>query len=115
MKRILTALTLSAALATPAWSDSFIANKQNWDDLGFAQQVGYAMGAFDQQHMVYDNDPRRLREMRKARRQCVVNAELNSHDLVELINTSYKNDVSTWKFPPNVVLLQSVMKMCSSP
>ena len=115
MKRILTALTLSAALASPAWSDSFIANKQKWDDLDFAQQVGYAMGAFDQQHIVYNNDPRRLQEIRKARRECVANAELNSHDLVELINTSYKNDISTWKLPPNLVLLQSVMKMCSSP
>lgn len=115
MKRVLTVLTLSAVLASPAWSDSFIANKQKRDDLDFAQQVGYAMGAFDQQHIVYDNDPRRLQEMRKARRECVANAELNSHDLVELINTSYKNDISTWKLPPNLVLLQYVMKMCSSP
>ena len=115
MKRILIALTLSTVLASPAWSGSWIANKQQWDDLNFAQQVGYAMGAFDQQHMVYDNDPKRLQEMRQARRVCVANAELNPHDLVELINTSYKNDVSTWNLPPNLVLLQSVIKMCSSP
>ena len=47
MKRTLTALTLSAVIASPAWS-VYINNKQAWDDLGLVTQYGYAMGAFDE-------------------------------------------------------------------
>ena len=115
MKQAAIALTLAAVLAAPVWSDSFIANKQQWDDLDFAQQVGYAMGAFAEQHILYDTDTSREEEKKKARRKCVANAGFTSGDLVELINTSYKNDVSTWNLPPNLVMLQSVVKMCSSP
>ena len=46
MKRILTAITLSAVLASPAWS-GFINNKSGWDDLLPIQKSSYAMGMLD--------------------------------------------------------------------
>ena len=47
MKRILTALTLSAVLASPAWS-GFTNNKSEWDKLLSSHQIGYVMGVVDE-------------------------------------------------------------------
>ena len=111
MKRILTALTLSAVLASPAWSE-YIDSKQAWDNLSPATQYGYAMGAYDEMFKLFEDDSATLRRSNQRIQRCLYDAQLTSANLAELINTTYRNDVSPWRIPPSVVLNMAVFKFC---
>ena len=110
--RFITALTLSAVLASPAWT-AYIYNKQTWDDLGLATQYGYAMGAYDEMITLFSDDNASSTTNKQRTEQCIYDAKLTSADLVDLINTAYSNDISIWKFSPNIVLRQALYKYCN--
>ena len=114
VKRILTALTLSAVLASPAWS-GFINNKSGWDDLLPIQKSSYAMGMLDGSVKLTVKDSNREMDLKLHYEQCVIRMKFNSGDIAELINTMYRNDVGKWSEAPHTVLLQGLYKMCGSP
>ena len=111
MKRILTAFTLSAVLASPAWS-AYVLNKQDWDDLRPATQYGYAMGAYGEMFTLYTDDSAGLDRNKRRIKRCIYDAQLTAADLVDLINTAYRNDISIWKMPPNIVLNIAIDEYC---
>ena len=111
MKRILTALTLSAALASPAWS-AFFQNKQDWDKLSPPQQMAYAVGAFDQMVQRYSGDTQAHLNDKDVKYQCVKDGGLTVSAMADLINTMYRNNVDLWGKSPNVVLNQGLNEMC---
>jgi len=111
MKHTLVALNLSAVLTTPAWSE-YINNKQAWDNLSPAIQYGYAMGAYDEMFRLFQDDSETVRRSKLRIDRCVYDAQLSSADLADLINTTYRNDISIWKLPPSVVLTMAVFKYC---
>ena len=113
MKRIITALTLSAALASPAWS-GFIDQKTTWDDMSPTQRLGYVQGMFDVHTQLFLGDNKEWEDVKKRNFQCVLDAKMTAKDLVELIDTMYRNDVAIWKDPPRNVLLKGLHKMCGS-
>ena len=114
MKRILTVLTLSAVLASPAWS-GFINNKSDWDSLGSQSKAIYAIGAHDSVTEHDAGDSNLTTKLRRHRVSCVINNGLNGFKLAELIDSVYRSDVSTWSVPPNVVMNFGLAKMCGSP
>ena len=111
MKRILTALTLSAVLASPAWS-GFIDQKTTWDNMSPIQRLGYIQGVFDMHTQYMAEDNQTWYEIKKHRFDCVLKMKMTAEDLVDLVDTMYRNDVTIWQAPPKLVLLQGLYKMC---
>ena len=111
MKRILTALTLSALLVSPAWS-GFIDEKATWGDMSRVQKLGYVQGLFDMHIVTLKGDNKEWEKVKERNFKCVLDAKMKADDLVELIDTMYRNDVAIWNNPPLSALLQGLHKMC---
>ena len=114
MKRILTSTALSFALASTAWA-GFINHKTDWDSMPPLQKIGYVQGVFDEQTMLLTSDDEEVIRLKKHRSACVANMGMTPQGLIELIDTTYRNDVSIWRFPPNIALIAGLYKMCGEP
>ena len=112
MKRILTALTLSAVLASPAWSN-YINNKYEWDDLPPVAKSAYAMGVFDESITELGLDHELVSKHRRAKSKCVVSNKMTPKDLVDIIDATYRNDVSLWSKPPDNILHIGLLRACN--
>ena len=62
------------------------------------------------QYMAEDNQT--WYEIKKHRFDCVLKMKMTAEDLVDLVDTMYRNDVRIWQAPPKLVLLQGLYKMC---
>lgn len=111
VKRIITALTLSAVLASPAWS-AYLQNKQQWDELLPTQQMAYAIGVYDQLTQRYTSDTKAQLADKERKSQCARDAGLTIRGMADLINTMYRNNVDLWGQPPNIALYQGLNEMC---
>ena len=113
MKHIL--LTISLIFGATATSAGFINTKTAWDDLSNQAKQGYAMGAYDEHIMISTSDDNTLIKVKTHRHNCIVRMGFGSNDMVELINTVYRNDVSKWKLPPHTVMVQGLYELCGLP
>ena len=86
MKRILTALTLSAVLASPAWS----LNKQFWDSMRPDQQAIYLVGALD---TILNGEPSQLPSpYRNGMMQCWEQERFTAELMRKLVLQSYERN-----------------------
>jgi hypothetical protein len=111
MKRILSALTLSAVLASPAWS-GFTNNKSEWDELLPAHQVGFVIGVVDQMITPFGGETRSDKQYRLKTHTCLSEASLSPDGLREMIDTMYRNDVSSWSTSPYIMLRRGIEELC---
>ena len=79
MKRILTALTLSVALVSPAWS----INRTIWDSLNLQQQEAYLLGAFEVILAGEPDEP--VQQYKMTLWQCYKQEKLNAMIMHELV------------------------------
>lgn len=110
MFRMLVLVLSAVAVASPAWA-GFIANRGQWNSLGQAQKAAYVMGLFDARAQVASGNDVHQAVM-DARQQCIVDAGMNSDDLVTLIDDGYAADASVWTYPPVAIMLQQTNKVC---
>ena len=113
MKQIL--LTISLIFGATAVSAGFMNTKTEWDDLSNQAKQGYAMGAYDEHISLSTTDDNATIKMKIHRQECVRKIGFDSNDMVELINTVYRNDVSKWKLAPNTVMIQGLYELCGLP
>ena len=102
-------MSVTFGLATAAQA-GFINNKSTWDSLSWEVKQGYAMGKFDDLVMGSYNDGAREKRRKEAFRECAYRIKLTAQDMVEIINTEYK-DLASWQFPP--LLMKGLCTVCS--
>ena len=111
MLQRLSVIIISIVLTSPAWAE-YIGNKQAWDRLSTSIQYGYVMGAYDEITTGYTDDSSSQVAYKQRVGNCIYDAKLRSNDLVELINTTYRKEVSMWRFPPNIILRIALEEYC---
>jgi len=92
-------------------SAGFIDNKTQWDKLSQQQKNGYAMGAFDVMQRYWSNDSKKIIDAKARRGKCVVELQLTSRDLSNIIDSVYV-DLNKWQTDAGSALIQGLYKVC---
>ena len=108
MKRLLTISLFISALTTTA-SAGFIDNKTLWDQMSNLQKTGYVQGVFDFFTQTR-SDNEELNSLKEQRLQCLVDMDMTAQGVVDLVDTMYQNDISIWKHPPFIALINGLTK-----
>jgi hypothetical protein len=98
------------AVAAPAQA-GFVNGRSGWADLSPTAKTGYAMAAFDSLIMLPMATDKAMTAVAISRERCALDANLESDDIVALIEKGYE-DVQNWKFSPAAVLGNQLVKMC---
>ena len=112
MKRILTAPTLSAVLASPAWS----INRAIWDSLTTDQQGAYLLGAFE---MILAGEPDEpLQPYKTTLWKCYQKEKFDvalMHELVtESLNSSFWKHSNQESVGAGIHLLSALEEFCTA-
>ena len=83
--------------------------------MSYSEKLGYVMGFFDEYTAISTLDSHEMIVLKQQRLNCVVDMNMNSQGLVDLVDTMYRNDVGIWKHPPHIALIQGLYKMCGDP
>ena len=108
MRFIFTALILTFATQAAA---GFLVDRNDWNRMSLSSQNFYAMGNFDQIIVDITNDAKRVKKMKDKIEKCALEMNLQSTDLVDIVNAHYQ-DLENWQHPPNVALLLGLGKVC---
>ena len=108
MKQLLLIFSFTLGLTTVAQA-GYVASKSSWESLSYEVQIGYAMGAFDELITVFTDDGAQDRNRKLEFRECASRLKLTAKDLVEIINTEYK-DLAYWQFGPS--LMKGLCTVC---
>jgi hypothetical protein len=103
-----------SVLTTSAWA-GFKNNKTGWDGMSVSEKLGYVMGFFDEHTSLSTWDSQAVMDLKLHRQNCLIDMNMNSQGLVDLVDTMYRNDVGIWKHPPFVALIQGLHEMCGEP
>ena len=105
MRTFLTTIALLTILASQAEA-GYIKNRSGWEKLTSDAQSGYVMGAYDWMSQVAPFEDNLFIN------KCALDMDLNSSDMIELVDTFY-SDLSKWEVPPFLALLLGRRKVCS--
>ena len=103
--KTLTTIALLTILTSQAEA-GYIKNLSGWEELTSDAQSGYVMGAYDWMSQVAPV------EDTVSINKCALDMDLNSSDMIELVNTFY-SDLSKWEAPPFQALLLGLREVCS--
>ena len=73
-------------------------------------KFGYAMGMYDDLVQVKYNDGPREKNRKEGFSECATRLNLSPIDMVEIIDTEYK-DLASWQYPP--LLMKGLCTVCS--
>ncbi|MDB9924125.1 hypothetical protein OAC90_01455 [Planktomarina sp.] len=105
MRATLTTIALLTILTSQAEA-GYVKNRSGWEELTSDAQSGYVMGAYDWMSQVAPVEDNLSIE------KCALDMDLNSSDMIELVDTFY-SDLSKWEVPPFLALLLGLRKVCS--
>ena len=108
MKHLLLILSFTLGLTTVAQA-GFVNNKSTWDSMSLEVKYGYVMGMYDDLVAGYYNDGAREKNRKKGFRECATRLNLSAIDMVEIIDTEYK-DLASWQYPP--LLMKGLCTVC---
>ena len=112
MKKLLLILSFSLGLATTAQA-GYIENKIQWDELADINKQAYVMGLIDQ-YMNYFRISDTWLDQTLHHANCVADLNMKPPNLVELIDTQYNKDVSSWQIKPAIILQEGLVALCGS-
>ena len=110
LKIILLSISFAVGFVSHA-SAGFINNKTQWDKLTQQKKYGYAMGAYDVMQTSWTTDTKKLRNAKEQRGKCVVELQLTSQDLSNIIDNVYA-DLNKWQISADTALTQGLYKVC---
>lgn len=112
MKKLLLILSFTLGLATTAQA-GYIKNKIQWAELSESNKQAYAMGLVDQYVHIFRISEIWL-DQTLHHRNCIADLGMKPSNLVELIDTQYNKDVSSWQVNPTIILQQALVALCGS-
>ena len=95
-------------LVSPAYAN-YWANKGDWDRFSRQEQNGYVMGAMDQFGFIDFSGNNRQHRLDLL--SCLNALSIDSYALVDIVNRQY-TDLANWEYPPNILLVQGLEKVC---
>ena len=91
----------------------FVLNRGGWNGLSHQKKSGYIMGVIDR-HLILtttgDEDGSNERPRRQA--ECLFRLEIDTDDLVQLVDEAYAADASKWSWPPYAIIMRTVSEIC---
>lgn len=112
MRTLLMTLLLWLAGIGAAQAAAFISNRADWMMLSLDQRQTYVRGVLDARFIHYVDDTQDETAMKEAVPKCLVDLQVSSWDLSDLVTRRYNDDLATWRLPPAIVLVQQVAKLC---
>ncbi|MFY0634783.1 MAG: hypothetical protein JXQ91_13300 [Vannielia sp.] len=109
MKPLLFAL--AALTPTATWA-GYIQNKGMWDELSAHKKHGYVMGFMDSYLTRYVRSDRQW-SVQGYYEQCLIDLDIRSDDLVEVVETTY-SDLENWDKSADKMLAQGIYKVCKA-
>ena len=112
MKQLILILSFTLCLATTAQA-GYIENKIQWAELSDINKQAYVMGLVDQYMNIFRISDTWL-DQTLHHENCVADLDMKPANLVELIDTQYNKDVSSWQSKPAIILQEGLVALCGS-
>lgn len=104
---IVAAILWSAATAAQA---GYVENRQQWNELSYAQKVGFVMGVYDGINIIYAGDPD-SETMVLGTTACFKEQKTTATDLIAMVEIAYR-EVKEWTSSPAEIIMFSKNDMC---
>ena len=70
------------------------------------------MGVVDEMITPFDGETRSDKQFKLRTHNCLSDASLSPDGLREMIDTMYRNDVSSWSTSPQIMLRRGIHELC---
>ena len=114
MKKTFLTTALIVAFSLPAQGAAFLTNYSDWRQQSPEVKLAYVMGVFDTRFGTFTKGDAYGEADTLAVDKCGEKLNLDSSMLVQLVETNYVQNPSSWGTPPIAVLHLAVLTMCKT-
>jgi hypothetical protein len=101
--------SLMISNAAPTSASCYLCNRSDWEEQSYTAKLGFVMGAFGEHVQLSTVDE--LNAYPSDLSSCVMELELGSSDLVDIVNNQYQ-DLDRWGYAPHIVLALGLRSVC---